>query len=320
MYPSLRRSIQFLAGSVVSLAIAACAPTPTTTPSASISPSTSPSHAAVVQPSPSTSATSQSSAEPSITVPGDSVLFPADSYAVVVTDDLRVRSKPGVSADSTRLEPLLQEPMSLLLLDGPVQASGYGWYQVQPIRSDMDVTTYPFGWIAAASKDGEPWIEPRAEGCPSVPETVDDLGSITQTAPMYYEITCFGGDAITFRARIGSSEVGCDLEAPWGVDPMWLDPCKGPTYLEPTEPSANSWRLVPTWSPGIDTSMAGQYGDPPEDWPIVEVTGMFDHPAAQTCRNRLNYEGPDYPEPDPASTILSCRTEFVVTSMTEIGG
>ena len=153
-----------------------------------------------------------------------------------------------------------------------------------------------------------------------MPQTVDDLGSITQTAPMYYEITCFGGDEITFQARIGSSEVGCDLDPPWGVDPRWLEPCKGPTYLEPIEASANSWRLVPSWSPGIDTSLAGQYGDPPEDWPIVDVTGMFDHPAAQTCRNRLNYEASDYPEPDPASTILGCRTEFVVTSMKEIEG
>ena len=59
-----------------------------------------------------------------------------------------------------------------------------------------------------------------------MPETVDDLGSITQTAPMYYEVACFGGDEITFQARIGSSEVGCDQDPPWGVDPLWLDPCK----------------------------------------------------------------------------------------------
>ena len=65
--------------------------------------------------------------------------------------------------------------------------------------------------------------------------------------------------------------------------------------------------------------MAGQYGDPPEDWPIVEVTGMFDHPAAQTCRNRLNYAASDYPEPDPAYTILGCRRAFVVSAMRTIG-
>ena len=258
-------------------------------------------------------------AAPSASAPGDSVSIPPDTYARVVTNDLRVRSKPGVSDESKELEPLLQEPMSLLVLDGPVQASGYDWYQVQPIASDMDAATYPFGWIAAAGKDGEPWIQADSMGCPPTPQTVDDLGSITQTAPKYYEITCFGGDEITFQARMGSSEVGCDLEAPWGVDPAWLDPCKGPTYLEPVEPSANSWRLVPIWSPGIDTSMAGQYGDPPEDWPTVEVTGMFDHPAAQTCRNRLNYEDREWPKPDPAQTILGCRNAVRRHAMRLIG-
>ena len=187
------------------------------------------------------------------------------TYAVVVTDDLRVRSKPGVTDDSKKLEPLLQQPMSLLVLDGPVQASGYDWYQrpADPLRHGHNDVPVRMDRGRRQGRRADR-IEPRAKGCPSVPETVDDLGSITQTAPMYYEITCFGGDEITFQARIGSSEIGCDLEPPWGVDPVWLDPCKGPTYLEPIEPAADSWRLVPTWSPGIDTSMAGQYGDPPE--------------------------------------------------------
>ena len=41
-------------------------------------------------------------------MPRDSVPIPPDTYARVVTDDLRVRSKPGVSEDSKKLEPLLQ--------------------------------------------------------------------------------------------------------------------------------------------------------------------------------------------------------------------
>ena len=167
-------------------ASAAFTPAPIDSPPPSASPEPSPSEFAA----------------PSFAVPGDSVPIPADTYARVVTDDLRVRSKPGVSEDSKKLEPLLQEPMSLLVLDGPVQSSGYDWYLVQPIPSDMDAATYPFGWIAAAGKDGEPWIQADLMGCPPTPQTVDDLGSITQTAPKYYEITCFGGDEITFQARI----------------------------------------------------------------------------------------------------------------------
>ena len=53
------------------------------------------------EPSPSESA---APTEPAI----DSVPIPADTYAIVVADDLRVRSKPGVSDDSKKLEPPLQ--------------------------------------------------------------------------------------------------------------------------------------------------------------------------------------------------------------------
>ena len=101
------------------------------------------------------------SAEPSVGVPGDSVPIPPDTYARVVTDDLRVRSKPGVSDDSKKLEPLLQDGVLLVVLDGPVQASGYDWYQVQPTLTSDTAGPYPFGWVAAADKDGEPWIEPE---------------------------------------------------------------------------------------------------------------------------------------------------------------
>ena len=93
------------------------------------------------------------------TVPGDSVPIPPDTYARVVTDDLRVRSNPGVSDDSTKLEPLLQDGVQVVVLDGPVQASGYDWYLVQPTITSDTADPYPFGWVAAADKDGEPWIE-----------------------------------------------------------------------------------------------------------------------------------------------------------------
>ena len=58
----------------------------------------------------------------------DSVPIPADAYARVVTNDLRVRTKPGVSADSKKLDPLLQDGEPLFVLDGPDQASRYAWY------------------------------------------------------------------------------------------------------------------------------------------------------------------------------------------------
>ena len=172
----------------------------------------------------------------------------------------------------------------------------------------------PFGWVAAAGRTasrGSNHVPRDARPCRrrwttrlDHPDGADVLRD---------HLLRRGRDHVPGSDRLVRNRLR--FEPPWGVDPVWLDPCKGPTYLEPIEAPANSWRLVPSWS-----QASTQPGRPvrrsPEDSPIVEVTGMFDHPAAQTCRNRLNYEASDYPEPDAASTILGCRTEFVVTSMT----
>ena len=97
-------------------------------PPASIAPAPidSPLPSRHLEPSPSESA---APTEPAV----DSVPIPADTYAIVTANDLRVRSKPGVSDDSKKLEPLLQPGDVVVVLDGPVQASGYDWYLVQAI-------------------------------------------------------------------------------------------------------------------------------------------------------------------------------------------
>ena len=77
--------------------------------------------------------------------------------AVTVSDRLRVRSQPRVSDDSARYEPLLPTGTELLVVEGPVQASGYDWYRVAPVSLTLSggVTE---GWVAAADHDGTPWI------------------------------------------------------------------------------------------------------------------------------------------------------------------
>jgi hypothetical protein len=287
-------------------------PPASTTPAPIDSPLPSPSP----EPSPSESA---APTQPAV----DSVPVPADTYAIVTATDLRVRSKPGVSDDSKKLEPLLQPGHIVLVLDGPVQASGYDWYLVQPIPSDMDPPRYLFGWIAAAGEYGEPWIGPASMDCPPLPETVEDVGKITNEAPAYFQITCFGAKEISFRARFGVVEGECENpgERSWGIDPTWLQPCTGNMFtLAPIDPSDSSAWFRPRWSPDVDTSLADDPMIPPDEWPIVEVTGMFDHPAAQTCRNQPAYDNPSQPEPDPAHTVLACRMEFVVTSLREVNG
>ena len=205
----------------------------------------------------------------------------------------------------------------MLVVDGPVQASGYDWYQVQPlVRSELQETIDPFGWVAAAGKDGEPWIEPADVDCPPAPDDYDGLSDLSPLAENYFAITCFSGLEFTFTGRLLTPEISCGTEPGWGVDPPWFDNCGAPsTELVNVRGHAG---LGVAWLPEIDLSIAPRADDPIDRWPIVEVTGMFDHPSAQSCTNRQNLPEAGPIEPDPALTKLNCRIRFVVTSLREI--
>ena len=97
-----------------------------------------------------------------------------DAVAATSVDGLRVRSQPRVAGDSLKLEPLLPLGAPVFVLDGPVSASGYSWYEVAPLGS----RTLPQGWVAAGSRTGEPWLAPGTFVCPPVPHRLQvSLGS-----------------------------------------------------------------------------------------------------------------------------------------------
>jgi hypothetical protein len=265
--------------------------------------SATPSGSAATPALPSPNAEPTPSMEPSepSEPPVDSVPIPSNAYARVVTNDLRVRSKPGVSGESMKLDPLLQRGVLLVVLDGPVQASGYDWYQVQPTISLDDAIEYPAGWVAAADKDGKAWIEPDAVACPPEPTDVGTLGDLGGNE-MYWEITCLSGVEFTLPARLVSPSEWCGLGEWATVDPAWMGECTAPSnYLVAPDDVDGERPLHPRWSPDVDLSIAPAVEAPSDAWPPVEVTGMFDHPAAATC--------------DPAAMIIDCRLQFVVTSM-----
>ena len=314
MNRSMRRSVWSLASAAICLVIAACGSSGAQPPS-SARPVPSPSFTSSADPTavPSPASDPAPSRKPEREIR-------ANSYARVVTNDLRVRSKPGVSDDSEKFKPLLQDGVELVVLDGPVEASGFDWYLVQPITEPSgEEDPYPFGWVAAAGKDGEPWIAPEQRDCPQKPTDLESLRD--RDFESLVEIACFGGEDITFQARVGHPEIECGIEAPWGIDPEWLDSCLSsgnPMLVSKDGPDrAEVW---PIWEPGVDTSLVRDFDTPIEDWPIVEVTGMFDHPEAKTSRSRVNYEEPGLQEPSPDWVVLQCRLEFVVTSLREVGG
>ena len=294
-------------------------------PSAALS--VSPSASASITPAPIDSPPPSPSPEPSPSVSAaptepvvPSVNIGSDSFARVIVNDLRVRSKPGVSDDSKKLEPLLQSGEVLLVLDGPVQASGYDWYQVQPVNSfNAANESSLFGWVAAAGKDGEPWLKRHRVDCPPLPTDLSEIVSVKWVDAKVVEMMCFGDHKITFVARLVTPSEWCGLGEWPAVEPEWMGECTtAPNYLVGPRDDEGEMALHPAWAPDVDLSFAPEVDAPPEDWPMVLVSGRFDHAGAIGCRSPG--ESPGTPSIDPALTVLTCRTQFVVTSLQELDG
>jgi hypothetical protein len=136
----------------LALLVAACQPGPSVNPSGSRSfepatfpggPDESPSFT-IPPPSPIPSGPPPTPALPGSTAGPTPAAIRPDSFVMVVTDDLRVRTKPEVSDASVRLEPLLWKGALLFVIDGPVEGSGYWWYLVQPMAEvDLAVLDRP---------------------------------------------------------------------------------------------------------------------------------------------------------------------------------
>jgi len=157
---------------VVALAVA-CGSTASSSPSAGPTPAGTPAASATTAPPTSSPAiatpTPVAPMPPASTAPADPLL---GRVVVTVSDHLVVRSEPWVGADSTMYKPRLPLGTELTVLEGPVADSGYLWYMVAPISFEgLDGPGY--GWVAAAGKDGEPWIAPAtgATSCVSLDRT-----------------------------------------------------------------------------------------------------------------------------------------------------
>ncbi|MFL5769198.1 MAG: hypothetical protein ACJ765_03895 [Chloroflexota bacterium] len=106
--------------------------------------------------------------------------LPADSIVEVVSSNLRVRSEPRVADDSIMYEPLLQVGDRLFVVEGPVRASDYDWYRVEPVNTDptRPFDRLPSGWVSRGDHDESPWIAPAADKCPSEPLEIVTLNTM----------------------------------------------------------------------------------------------------------------------------------------------
>lgn len=134
------------AQAVILVAIAGCATTPATSPSAATSPT-----GAVLPTVGPTSAGSPGAEVTPIPTRWPLITLSVNPIGqVVATSAVAVRSAPGTGPDSTILAGRLWPGMRFGILEGPVASSGYRWYRVQV----GDLT----GWAAAGSFHGEAWL------------------------------------------------------------------------------------------------------------------------------------------------------------------
>jgi len=225
---------------------------------------------------------------------------PGVPIAAVTTagDGLRVRSRPEVSADSKKLSPLLPAGSRMLVVNGPVSADGYDWYEV---LADNDL----FGWVAAG-KDGEEWIAPAPANCP---DALDE--SALRTIDPIDFFVCYGDTPVRVKVGWSSLEDGGDVKAaptcPYTGDPVHCS--ARPNWLfEPHDLKFDT--------PGApDRVLAAAHGSVLERMRAVPqpssmtLTLAMDAPQAQNCRI-TDDRGRDLISRDEA--VTRCRLQFVV--------
>jgi hypothetical protein len=241
----------------------------------------------------------------------DAMLTPG-SIADVVSDNVRIRSKPGVTNGSVKFEPLLKIGDRLLVIAGPVAADDYDWYQVAAWRPSRPSTIWPIGWAVRADHDGTPWLETTSQPCPSSP----DFAEVAGLNP-YEALGCFGRQQLTLRAFIGGGEPvdGCTTEGQVGrciTGPTWLAGVGGRTGSVDGATATDSSGPIPLQL-AIDPNGSVNLSDIPAGRMSV-IEGSFDHPDAARCGVAGD------PSALPALTledaILRCRTRFVVSRST----
>jgi hypothetical protein len=280
-------------------------------------------------PSASASATASGSsgASPSATLgaspsAGAPVLPELAMDAVVATTvaDLTVRADPGLAGERLGT---LEDGALAFVAGGPTDVDGFRWYLASglglPPNSGCagEPETEPFncpiwfGWVAAASESGEPWLVEYDLACPEEPLTAESL-ALGRTA--LERLACFGSEPFTFRgwwpeipddAGLGGACTAEEEEAGWLL-------CQNINYntivIDEGEDMFGVGIRV-SIDPATDASL-------PERGTWVEVRVHMDDPAAQKCDDPAQ-EGD---APPPEKVVLDCRAEAVLETAQAVDG
>jgi len=158
----------------------------------------------------------------------------------------------------------------------------------------------------------EPARTPSSE-CVNPPP--DLLTLINQTDP----VACYGDGPITVEAEVlAVGAIDCA-----GVEPAWFM-CSAWVWLQPIAARATSTGFVlaktsgPNQAPWMFATIHPDAAAAAQDiiGRELRVTGHFDDPAAQTCRETAApFGGPATP---PDEVIASCRNLFVMTGFESV--
>jgi hypothetical protein len=236
-------------------------------------------------------------------VPGAFGIRP-DTVAVTVESDVRVRTRPEVSDASIKLEPLLAKGDALYVIGGPVEGSGYRWYEVFAPRSGLA------GFVAGGSKDGQSWIESRPLRCHT-----GGSGDNEYVSAELFRLACYKGREFSSRATLAAvttDGLRCPDVLPYAIDPYWLQNPLACAYEFGTgdtggSPGVSSGVLYPTLE-GIPEKLLASAADPKVGVEVI-ATGSLDHPDSRAC----TAEG--YEPPPPIALHLECRSTFVITEL-----
>ena len=271
---------------------------PTPPPAVTTQPSASP----IPQPTPS--------ASPYAGLPATPAALRVDRFAEVVADDLVIRSRPSVGSDSVILDHHLGAGDRLFLVAGPVEASGYTWYAGQ---DSGPYGNEPFGWVASASRGGEPWLVGLDLACPSPPVTIEQLATMF----VLERVACFGDTPLSFEAYAWSRMLA-DWPMGWWGTPAWLLPLVHQEFVG----DYGHWLAV-VYAPAsnIVRTADGYVGDPPGNGIRYRITGHFDDPASVSRRvggiDPVTGSRHEYAR-DLAR--LDCRAQFVITDREPLEG
>lgn len=290
---------------------------------ASVSPSPTPSSTA--SRSASGSASASASASAAATVSADLPAQPdvhVDIVVATTVENLTVRESPGL--DGARLGTLEGGALSFVA-GGPTDADGFRWYLVSglglppnsgcagPAQTDPYNCPMWFGWVAAASESGEPWLVAHDLACPQAPYTAENL-ALARTA--LERLACLGSEAFIFRgywpeipddAGLGGACTAEDAPSGWLI-------CQNINYdtivIDEAEDMFGIGIRV-SLDPAIDVTL-------PERGTWVEVRAHLDDPAAQRCGE--DAVGASAEERTPEQIVLNCRIEAVLEEAQAVAG